>query len=878
MSDLSFLAFDHLQWIEELYSRYQREPDRLEASWRHLFAGLDLARELFRVEAGDQRVVQLVETYRRQGHLLAAINPIAVREKAPISLLQQVGFSEKDLLSEVPTLGLLKEPRAPLAKLVERLTELYGGRIGFEYVDFGNPAMEAWMRKKIESHATFQISMEEKQLLLHALNRAEAFETFLHTKYVGQKRFSLEGAETLIPMIREIVEEGAQQGVEEIVLGMAHRGRLNVLVNLLEKPYSLVFQEFEDTVQESGDVKYHKGFSSELTTRGGHKVHIHLAANPSHLESIDPVALGIARAKQEARRDPLGSSVLPLLIHGDASLAGQGVIYESLQFSQLPGYSTGGTLHIVINNQIGFTTLPEEGRSTTYCTDIAKTFGAPVFHVNAEDPEAVLFATRLAVEARQIFRSDLFLDLNGYRKYGHNEGDEPSFTQPIQYRLIRSKQSIREIYDSRLHLEGSAEREMADRMEEEFKKVLSEAFQEAKGGASPFREKESSIAAEQALFTPVVSCVSRERLQSLTERFIRVPSAFSLHPKLLKWLEQRKESLSHRIDWATAEFLALASLLVEGTPVRFTGQDVRRGTFNQRHLVWIDQETMAAYAPLSHLQEGQAPCAIYNSPLSEFAALAFEYGYSSSLREALSIWEAQYGDFANGAQILIDQYLAAGEKKWDRFSSLVLLLPHGYEGQGPEHSSARIERFLQLAANANLQIVYPSTPAQYFHLLRRQAIRSLKKPLIVFTPKALLRSAACTSSLEELTQGTFEEILEEKSPCERPEKFFFCTGKIYYELLERRKGNELFLRIEELYPLHLEKLQKIIAKYPSVSQFFWIQEEPENMGAWESMRPYFLQLGISLSYIGRERSASTAAGSFRKHTEELEKIFQKAFA
>lgn len=877
MTDVSLLSFEHARWIEEAYERYQREPHSVESSWRHLFMGLDLARSLLREGGGDSRLMQLVDTYRRQGHLLASMNPIALHPRAQPSLLERVGFTAKEMAQEVPTFGLLSESRAPLRELVERLTEIYGRRIGCEYMDLGNPEMESWLRQEMEGRSRTFLSMEEKHILVEALNRAEAFETFLHTKYVGQKRFSLEGAETLMPMLWEMVEVGADLGIEELVIGMAHRGRLNVLVNLLEKPYSTVFQEFEDTLQEHGDVKYHKGFSSERMTRHHRTMQIHLAANPSHLESIDPVVLGMVRAKQDAKKDRDGLRVMPLLIHGDASLAGQGVIYESLQCSKLPGYSTGGTLHLVINNQIGFTTLPEEGRSTLYCTDIAKAFGAPVFHVNAEDPEAALWVTRLAVELRQKFQVDVFLDLNGYRKYGHNEGDEPSFTQPLQYRLIRSKPTIRELYSGQLHLEGALETKMAEQMEGEFKTILSHAFQEAKGGGSTLSALPKALD-ETALLQPVMTAVSQELLERVMARFTVIPEGFSLHPKLQKWLEQRRDSLSGHIDWATAECLAIASLLVEGIAVRFSGQDVRRGTFNQRHFVWIDQETMEPYFPLAHLQEGQGVCEVYNSHLSEFAALAFEYGYSSVAQGALTIWEAQYGDFANGAQILIDQYLAAGEKKWNRASALTLLLPHGYEGQGPEHSSARIERFLQLAANANLQVVYPSTPAQYFHLLRRQGIRPLKKPLVVFTPKALLRSPLCVSELKDFTQGTFQEIVEETPISAHLEKIFFCTGKVYYELQDHRKGNELFIRIEELYPMHVERLQKMVAKYPSVSRFFWIQEEPENMGAWESMRAYFLQWGWPVTYLGRERSASTAAGSFRTHTEEWKQIIQRAFS
>lgn len=818
-----FLNLSQLPWIDELYLEYQKNPDSVEPSWRAYFSGLDAGRELFQKAVSDEK-----DRFRRFGHLDANINPLAP--------LKEVG----------------EDP----------LKKIYCGTIGFEYMDLGDSEIKDWIQRQVEGEKGRSLSDEEKLLTLETLNRAEGLETFLHTKYAGQTRFSLEGAETLIPILAELVEEGSQLGLEEVVIGMAHRGRLNVLANLMEKPYEALFQEFEDIdLAPGGDVKYHLGFTSDRKTRRGGSVKISMPPNPSHLESIDPVVLGIVRSKQQEKGV---QSVCPFLIHGDASLAGQGVIYESLQFARLPGYATGGTIHIVVNNQIGFTTLPQEGRSTLYCTDIAKAFDCPVFHVNAEDPEACTFVARLAIEIRQKFQRDVFIDLIGYRKYGHNEGDEPSFTQPLHYQIIRSKKSIRDLYFDSMSEEG---RKRADKLDADFRARLHSAYEQAKKASIPFQEEGKKSSGVK------MARVTNGELISLTDACSAVPEGFFLHPKLEKWLEARRESLSSQIDWATAEFLSFATILSLGLPIRFTGQDVRRGTFNQRHAVFVDQNTGESYIPLSHLK---GTFEIVNSPLSEFASVAFEYGYSCEQARGLTLWEAQYGDFSNGAQIVIDQYISAGEEKWKLLSPLTLLLPHGYEGKGPEHSSARMERFLQLCAKGNMHIANPSTPAQYFHLLRRQV--TMRKPLIVFTPKSLLRAPACTSLISAFTEAEFEEVLDDPTFLKAPKKLFFTSGKIFYDLLTRKKESDILIRIEELYPFPTAKVEKILAKYPTVSQFFWIQEEPENMGAWESVRPHLAALLPTLSYIGRERSASTAVGSYRKHKEELEAILNKAFS
>lgn len=778
---------------------------------------------------------------------------------------------------------------APLKEIIAQLEQIYCGAIGFEYLDFSDQEVASWIQQEIEQKPKIVFSLEDKRQILDALNRCEFFETFLHTKYTGQKRFSLEGEETLLPVLLEIMETGSFLGVEEIIVGMAHRGRLNVLVNFLQKHYTVLFREFEDTALlatgGSGDVKYHKGFSSKILTRSNKEMILHLAANPSHLEAVDSVVLGQARAKQGEDQK---AKVIPILIHGDAALTGQGVVYESLQLKNLSGYSVGGTVHIVLNNQVGFTTPPHEGRSTHYCTDIAKTFRAPVFHVNAEDPEGSVFAAKLALQIRQKFHCDVFLDLNGYRKYGHNEGDEPSFTQPLQQKIIRNKKSIREIYCQKLLTEGHLEENLAQEMEKKFKTVLQEALVSAQA-ADKILEPHEILGhswedylsdPRKSLFESISTSVSSEQLKIILKKTAEVPSEFQLHPKLKKMFEERTKATL--FDWSTAEWLAFGSLLLEKISIRCSGQDMERGTFSQRHMVWIDQASENYYIPLAHLSQNQGSFQIFNSPLSEYAVMGFELGYSWFSPGTLVLWEAQFGDFFNGAQIIIDQFLSSAEQKWHRSSSLVLLLPHAFEGQGPEHSSARMERFLQLCANDNMQIVNPSTPAQYFHILRRQALCKKKTPLILFTPKSLLRDPVCTSSLKDFSEGSFEEFLNDPEPPKNPKKILLCSGHIFYDLFKERKKHPEFtiLRLEQLYPLHTEKLKKLLLRH-SVSDIRYVQEEPENMGAWRFLQPQISELlpaNTHLKYVGREASASPATGSPSKHKKELEALLHEAFS
>ncbi len=809
MDPLSFATLGNLKELERLEQKYRNDPASVDPSFQYFFQGMQFA-ESIPVEASggysdDLRIHLLIEAYRKYGHLMVECNPIAtsvIQEPSELNL-KNLRFlpDEKDKL--FPTCGFLKQKMAPLQEIVSALKRVYCGKIGFEYKGLGNEALEHFVQKEVESDFG-NLSREEKIAVLKALTKAEVFETFVHTKYVGQKRFSLEGGETLIPLLSQVIVGSKQSGVESVILGMAHRGRLNVLVNILGKSYAEIFFEFEGhytpgDLEGTGDVKYHKGFDGALETPIG-KIPISLAPNPSHLESVDPVVAGMARAKQEKQGS---KAALPLVIHGDASIAGQGVVYETLQLSSLSGYGTKGTIHIVVNNQIGFTTLPKDGRSTRYCTDIAKAFNAPVFHVNAEDPIGCVAVAKLAVKIRQQFGCDVFIDMNCYRKYGHNESDEPSFTQPLEYALIQRKKTIRGLYAEELIQTGVIRKEDATQLEEEFKQELKKSFE------TPFSKQGSPSSAHA--YQPLSSqktAVQKDTLRSLAEKMAEVPSEMRIHPKIDKLMKARvqmvmQEETKKTIDWGAAEMLSYASLVNQNVHVRVSGQDVRRGTFSHRQAFLVDQVKEKRYCPLSHLNGAQAPFEIYNSPLSEYAVLGFEFGYSTAYPEGLTIWEAQFGDFANGAQIIIDQYIASSEQKWGLQSNLSLFLPHGYEGQGPEHSSGRIERFLQLAAQNNMRILNVTTPAQLFHLIRAQALLEDKRPLILFSPKAILRHPDVLSSRKELAEGGFQEVLEEPLPNRQAKSILFCSGKIFYDLSEEKKksGKDVaIIRMEQLYP------------------------------------------------------------------------------
>ena len=885
-----YAQLGNLSLIEDQYRRYVQDPNSVDVSWRHFFEGIDFARVLDRqpLQSGGGsngfKILLLIQAYRRYGHLQARTNPLQDPKEAIAELdLEKLGFTKDELAAVFPTFGFCGKETATLQEIVAALKETYASRIGIEYLDLGNPELEKWIQEKLEPQVKIELSLEEKRLLLDMLNQSEVLEKFLHTRYVGQTRFSLEGNETAIPVLAEMIDLGAHLGIDEFWIGMAHRGRLNVLANILRKPYSKLFEKFEDDTAlaffGNDDVKYHMGFFQEIETKNKKKIWVGLPPNPSHLESVDPVLLGQVRARQSLKKDEARKKCVPIMIHGDAALAGQGVVYESLQLANLPDYTVGGTIHIVLNNQIGYTTLPKEGRSTKYCTDIAKAFGIPVIHVNAEDPESCLVAAKLAIEIRQQFQCDVFLDLIGYRKYGHNEGDEPSYTQPIEYQKIRSKQTIRDLYFETLMHGGLVDKKLAEELDIQYQKELQSALESAQA------KEKSSVSLEkkknQDLFKPISTGLKEDVLKEITEGFCKVPSSFHLHPKLQKQLQERQKM--DPIDWASAEALAVGSLLIEGIPVRLAGQDSKRGTFSQRHFVWTDVENGSFYCSLQALRENQARLEVVNSPLTEYAGMGFEYGYSCGDPKALVLWEAQYGDFNNGAQIVIDQYIASAEQKWSASSSLVLLLPHAYEGAGPEHSSARLERFLQLSALDNIQIVNPSTPAQYFHLLRRQALREIKKPLIVLTPKGLLRSRACTNPIKDLTCGHFLEVLDDPMAIRNAKRLILCSGKVFYDLIAEREKQKLgdiaIVRIEQFYPVPIALLSQAIEKYKGISECFWVQEEPQNMGAWSFLSPILQSLlpkSVSFSYIGRSANATAATGSHVKHKQEQAALIRLA--
>lgn len=926
-----------LDFIEEQYVKFLQDPKSIDPQWAALFQQLNTSEKAMlskappyppishdlatptlapeelsgrsvlyypkvelAIEGQDFRVRDLIEAYRIYGHLAAQTNPIAMKPvEEPSQLkLERFGFSKQDLSAHFPTFGLFPEEKAPLLDVINALKSTYCDKIGVEYMGLHSPELEQWLQEEIE-HKRFRVdlTLDQKQMILKQLNKSEIFESFIHTKYVGQKRFSLEGAETLIPMLAAIIDYGAAEGIDEYILGMSHRGRLNVLSNIFDKSYADIFSEFEEgyipaSVEGSGDVKYHKGFYSQVKTVHGLPVSLTLTPNPSHLESVCPVVEGQTLARQILRGDDQEQKkILPLLIHGDAALSGQGIVYETMQFCHLQGYSTGGTLHLVINNQIGFTTIPKDSRSTLYCTDIARIFNAPVFHVNAEDPEGCVYAVQLAIALRKKFHCDVFVELMCYRKYGHNETDEPAFTQPLEYQIIRKKQPIRDIYRDSLIQQGLMEQHVAEALESEFKASLQEALNAKKPPAkdkTPQKDTNSK-AAHDEMFRHIQTGVPKEILKEVGTKLCHIPESLTAHPKLVVLQKERLAMLkdgdgSRPIDWGMGELLAYGSLLWNGTHIRLSGQDSCRGTFSHRHAVLMDQVKEQGYIPLKHLKPGQGRFDIYNSPLSEYAVLGFEFGYSVAYPKSLVIWEAQFGDFCNGAQIIIDQYLATSEQKWCQKCALTLLLPHGYEGQGPEHSSGRMERFLILAGNDNMQVANPTSPAQLFHLLRRQVLAPFRKPLIVFTPKGLLRHPTCVSRLDDLANGSFQEILDDPAPPKRVKRIALCSGRLYFDLVverERLANEELaIIRIEQLYPLDTERLKEIFTHYPGLKEYLWVQEEPSNMGAWNFIHPILKELlpkETPLSYVGRPRSASPAVGSYSIHKQEHAAILSALF-
>ena len=857
------------------------------------------------------RVMVLIRVFRVLGHLQADINPLGHNWKYHPELdPAKYGFTVWDLDREFGTGGLGGKDVLPLREILTILRETYTRRIGATYMHISSPIEKRWLQDKIEPlRNADELSIEDKRRILHKLNSAEAFERFLHTRFIGHKRFSLEGGESVVPMLDAIIADAADQEVHEVVIGMAHRGRLNILANVLGKSYETIFSEFEgninpDTIYGSGDVKYHLGSKGTYSGRSGATIALTLASNPSHLESVSPIVEGMVRAKQDILSDSgrsdtpggdLADAVIPLLIHGDAAFAGQGVVAETLNCSQLRGYHTGGTIHIVINNQIGFTTGPSEARSSTYATDVARMIEAPIFHVNGDDPEACVRVARLAFDYRQVFNKDVVIDMLCYRQHGHNEGDEPTYTNPVLYQQIQKKRSPRKLYTEALLNRGDLTPDEAEKMLDEFHGQLQEAFESTTG----LKEKDAAAILERYHDShyetpgPVDTSVSEEQLGTVLSALMRVPEGFNAHPKLMRQFARRDKGLREagRIDWAFAEALAFGTLLQEGTTVRLSGQDSRRATFSQRHAVIYDQVTNEEYIPLNNMQENQARLHIYDSLLSEYAVAAFEYGYSVANCDALVIWEAQFGDFSNGAQIVFDQFLSAAEEKWGQTSSLVALLPHGYEGQGPEHSSARLERFLQLCAEGNMIVCNLSTPANYFHALRQQVLRTMKKPLILMTPKSLLRHPEAISSPEELTGGGFKPVIGAERDAQSVKRVVVCSGKVYYDLAAGlREQNEetqtaiALVRLEQYYPLPRKELREELGRYSVDCEFCWAQEEPANMGAWTYIRPELSSVLRSLhpgnefriQYAGRLPSASPATGSAKVHQLEQGEVIESA--
>ena len=899
MSNLDFINRANADYLEDLYRKYLRDPAAVDERWALFFAGFEAAgnghppaprRTEERASERNIGIFDLIHSYRELGYLIANLDPLGHNDPDhPLLNPAEFGFSEADLERVVDCPTFKGCQRATLRELIAQLRATYCGTLGVEYMEIADKEQRSWLQERMEPRLNRpELSPRDRKHILSTLTAAEGFEQFLHTKYVGQKRFSLEGADSLIPLLDTLIEEAGSGGVEEIVMGMPHRGRLNVLANILRKPCEMIFSEFEGTflpadIQGDGDVKYHLGYARDHTTRNGHRVHVSLCSNPSHLEAIDPIAEGIVRAKQHYLRDTARQRVVPVLIHGDAAFTGQGIVAETLALSELDAYRTGGTIHIIINNQIGFTTSPSDYRFTRYPSDVAKIIQAPVFHVNGDDPEAAVQAVRLAIAFRHAFKKDVIIDLVCYRRHGHNETDDPTFTQPLMYKDIAAHRSVRTLYSERLIAAGVV---TADDVAQGAT-ALRDLYEDAINYARDFMPRQQVFAlggvwkgmhwaAEE---WSARTAVSLETLQRVIDGVRRVPTGFAIHPKVARLMEQRAAMLSGdgKIDWGCAEMLAFGTLLLEGTKIRLSGQDSGRGTFSQRHAVWRDVNTDTRYVPLDHLSPDQGRFVIIDSMLSETAVLGFEYGFSTADPRNLVLWEAQFGDFANGAQVIIDQFIASAESKWQRMSGIVLLLPHGYEGQGPEHSSARLERYLQLCAEDNMQVCNLSTPAQYFHALRRQMHRDFRKPLILMSPKSLLRHKLAVSATREFTSGTFAAVLGEAEDIDpqKTRRLLLCSGKVYYDLLLARRERDIddiaIIRIEQLYPFPAAAIAAELARYPSAHEIVWVQEEPWNMGAWHDMYRRLRRIVASdtvLAYAGRPAAASPATGSYKVHQAE----------
>lgn len=916
--NISYLSFISPEYLETLRALYYQSPEALPMSWRLFFDGMELGEESATVHHHENgytngngngvaatatgvdveiRILNLIEAYRSRGHLAAHLNPLepakpSTPDHLKLSKFGLEGVSKEQKFQAGKIVGL---NQATIPEIEIRLRDIYCRDIGVEYKHISDEKVTTWLEGRMEPIANrTPFTVEEKKVVLEDLIHATLFESFLQKNFTGQKRFSLEGAESTIPALKRLVRAAAHSGVKELILGMAHRGRLNVLVNVLKKDPETVFNEFNGSPYSndfggSGDVKYHLGFSSDVDV-DGYKVHFSLCFNPSHLEAVDPVVEGITRAKQDHNYKSK-DEVLPILIHGDAAVIGQGVVTETMNLAGLEGYSTNGTVHIVINNQIGFTTSPEDSRSTIYCTDFAKAINAPVFHVNGDNAESVMHAVSLAAEFRAKFKRDVFVDIYCYRKYGHNEGDEPRFTQPIMYDQIGKQKTTMDQYATQViagnfltpDYVNERKKNYEDYLEEKLKKVK-ESAKEQKYETMSKKWSELRTPKPEEMMQYFDSSIAAEKFDKVVEVIHTIPKGFEPLPKFKKMLEGRFEDSKKTsiYDWAVGEQIAYGSLLLDGYSVRLTGQDSRRGTFSHRHIEMTDYKTNNRYMPLQILQGDKSKFYVFNSPLSEYAVMGFEYGYSLAEPNSLTIWEAQFGDFANGAQIIVDQFISSSEHKWRRMSGLVLLLPHGYEGQGPEHSSARLERFLQMAGEDNMQVCYPTTPAQFCHMLRRQVLRPFRKPLIVMTPKSPLRMPEVVSPKSEFTQGGFKHLLVDEVNASSCNQVIFCTGKVYWDIKKAvvdKKLNEkiAIVRVEQLYPLDTLGILNLREKYKSVKDWVWVQEEPRNMGAWSFFKLATDEMGMSFRYSGRKTAASPATGSSSRHKKELETFLAEIF-
>jgi 2-oxoglutarate dehydrogenase E1 component len=912
MNNQAYLTEGNTDYINHLYEKYKENQESVEAGWQKFFLGFDLGTSLktsadYSSYSDDTissliekeiKVMNLIDAYRRRGHLFAKTNPVRERRQHFPSLdLEEFGLNAEDLDVSFFSGKEVGLPDGSLKSIIDLLKDSYCGSIGAEYKYIRDPEKLKWLQARMEtSRNKPEFSIDEKKDILYKLTQAVSFESFLHTKFVGQKRFSIEGSEAVIPALNLMVDKGAELGAEEFTIGMGHRGRLNILTNLVRKEYKQIFYEFlgksyDPNGRFAGDVKYHLGYTNDIEISNGKKIRLNVCPNPSHLEAVDAVIQGEVRAKIDNKYNGDSTKIVPIVIHGDAALAGQGIVYEVQQMSKLEGFATGGTVHLVLNNQVGFTTDYEDARSSTYCTDLAKIVLAPVFHVNGDDAEAVAYSMKTAIEYRQAFHEDVFVDIVSYRKYGHNEGDEPKFTQPVLYKAIDTHPNVKDIYNQKLVSENSIAENYANEIDAAFKEQLQGLLEEAKEEES-FSEPKSlftgpwegmGFANEESISIPADTAIPEKELLAIADAITALPQQGKFLKKVEKLFDSRRKMLeTKKFDWAMGELLAYGSLAKENFNVRISGEDVERGTFSHRHAVLSIEATGEEYIPLASLKTG-GKFEIYNSLLSEYAVLGFEYGYAMASPESLVVWEAQFGDFVNTAQVIIDQYIASAETKWRVSNGIVLLLPHGHEGQGPEHTSARIERFLELCAEDNIQVVNCSTPANLFHVLRRQQHRNFRKPLILLTPKSLLRHPKCISAIEAFTNGHFMELIDDDfvTPDE-VKRVLLCSGKIYYDLLEKQqadgRNDVAIVRIEQLYPTPVTEMEKLVSKYSNSKEFIWVQEEPENMGAWPYLSRKLRKSNLKPEVISRKESSSTATGYAKIHEQQQSAIIEAAFS